>query len=337
MKKSLFFIFICILNSVHAQLNTKIGGFANVDFGLADKGKNSFGIGQLDNFITSEISDRISFLSEVVFEYDEKFILDVERVIIKYEATDWLNIKAGRIHNPIGYWNNAYHHGTLLQPTISRPLAVKFEDEGGILPIHSTGLWLSGSNISRLNFGYDLAIGNGVGPNSYLTDDNDYKSITAGFHVKPINNLEIGVSSYFDKLFKGEENLAGDSLIGNTRINQGTFHIAYLGKKVELISEYHFINHQIDTTSKNYQSNTHAAFVYAGYRVTDKITPYLIYDKMTFDKSDSYFKATSTDKYAIGMRYELNYLANIKLELSHQKFDFGKDRNQAQISFSIGF
>jgi hypothetical protein len=339
MRKSLFLLLtsVCFIKTINAQQNTKIGGFANIDYTVAEKGKNSFALGQLDNFITSDITDRISFLSEVVFEYDEKFLLDIERVIVKYEVDNWLNIKVGKIHNPLGYWNNAYHHGTLLQPTISRPLAVKFEDEGGILPIHSTAIWFSGRNISKLNFGYDLSIGNGIGQNSYVTDDNNYKSITAGVHIKPIDNLEIGISSYFDKLYKYEANLDGDSLIGDTKISQGAFHVAYLGKKFEVISEYHYINHQTDTTKGSFGSNTHAAFVYAGYRATDKITPYIVYDKLLFDKTENYYSPNNTDKYAVGLRYELSYLANLKVEFSHQEFQFGKAKNQAQISIAIGF
>jgi hypothetical protein len=339
MRKSLLLLLtsICLIKTINAQQNTKIGGFANIDYTVAEKGKNSFGIGELDNFITSEISDRFSFLSEVVFKYDGDFGMDIERVILKAEVTDWLNIKAGKFHNPIGFWNNAYHHGTLLQPTILRPLAVRFEDEDGPLPIHSTGLWLSGNNISKLNFGYDIAISNGIGRNSYLTDENNYKAITVACHIKPISNLEIGVSSYFDKQYKGEVNFNGDTLIGNTGINQGAAHVAYLGKQFEVISEYHFINNQVNNLNSTFQSNSHAAFIYAGYRATNKITPYVVYDKMQFAKNDSYFFKNSTDKYTLGLRYEFNYLANLKLELSHQEFQIGKSKDQAQISFSIGF
>jgi hypothetical protein len=337
-KKLLFFIYsILIIFSVNAQQNTKIGGFANVDYTVADKGKNSVGIGELDNFITSEISDRFSFLSEVVFKFDGDFGMDIERVLINAEVTDWLNVRAGKFHNPLGYWNNAYHHGTLLQPTILRPLAVRFEDEDGFLPIHSTGLWISGRNISKLNFGYDIAVSNGIGQNSYLTDDNNYKAITLACHIKPITNLEIGLSSYFDKQYKDEVNFTGDSLVGNTQINQGAAHVAYLGKQFEIISEYHFVNNQVENLNTTFQSNSHAAFIYAGYRVSNKITPYVVYDNLQFAKNDSYFFKNSTEKYSLGLRYEFNYLANIKLELSHQKFDFGKAKNQAQISLAIGF
>ncbi len=332
-----FFAAAVFKNSYSQISNTKIGGFANVDYSITDNVQNSFGIGQYDNFITSDITDRISFLSEVVFEYDKHFILDVERVIIKYEAANWLDVKIGKIHNPLGYWNNAYHHGTLLQPTISRPLAIKFEDEGGILPIHENGLWLSGKDIGKLGFGFDLAIGNGVGDNSYLTDDNNYKAITAGLHIKPTSKLEIGLSSYFDKLYKNEIGLSGDSLIGDLSIAQGAFHLAYLGKKIEVITEYHLINNTTDTIKGKFQSNTNAAFVYAGYRVNDMITPYVIYDKILYDKKNSYFLGNGTDKYAVGLRYTFNYLANIKLELSHQTFEFGPAINEGKVSVSIGF
>ena len=40
----------------------------------------------------------------------------------------------------LGYWNNAFHHGRWLQITVDRPEILKFEDEGGLLPVHLVGV-----------------------------------------------------------------------------------------------------------------------------------------------------------------------------------------------------
>ncbi|MFQ5479086.1 MAG: hypothetical protein ACE5E4_10765 [Candidatus Binatia bacterium] len=40
----------------------------------------------------------------------------------------------GRFHNPLGYWNTTYHHGTFLQPTIARPDIIQFEGDGECYP-----------------------------------------------------------------------------------------------------------------------------------------------------------------------------------------------------------
>jgi hypothetical protein len=330
----LFLTAICFYYSQE----TKIRGFVNTNFGYQEQGKNAFAVGQYDNFITSNINDRISFLNETVFEYaeGEGYIIDVERVILKYEIDNRLEIKVGKFHNPLGYWNNAYHHGTLLQPTILRPLAVRFEDEGGILPIHSVGFWLSGHDIGKVKFGYDVALSNGIGDNSYVTDDNNYKAVTAALHIKPMDKLELGISGYTDRLFKSETNFVGSSLPAQLSIAQGAVHIAYLGSKIEFIAENHYIFHSYGLPIKG-NSFTNALFAYFGYRINNKLTPYALYDNLAFDDKDYYFETHSTQKYTLGLRYAFTYLANLKLEFSRQEFRFGKAVQEVNLSFAIGF
>ena len=65
----LFFItgWLSLINQTIAQ-DTQIRGFANVDFYLQDD-KLSFGFGEWDLFLTSDLNDKFSFLAETVFKY----------------------------------------------------------------------------------------------------------------------------------------------------------------------------------------------------------------------------------------------------------------------------
>src|SRR6476469_1504794 len=96
---------------------TSIHGFTDVSYltGGANTGRTSaFGLGQFDLYITSAVAERLSFLGETVFEFDDQsneFVVDVERVIAQYRFSDNLRLEAGKVHTPLGYWNNAYHHG----------------------------------------------------------------------------------------------------------------------------------------------------------------------------------------------------------------------------------
>src|SRR3982750_1403038 len=102
---------------------TVIRGFADVDYltGGLHTGRNpGFELGQFDLFIASALADRVSFVSETVFEYDKpagEFVVDVERVIVGFALTEHLRLSAGKMHTPIGFWNNAFHHGQVLSPT----------------------------------------------------------------------------------------------------------------------------------------------------------------------------------------------------------------------------
>src|SRR5262249_55068996 len=114
--------------------------------GGRDSTSTGFLLGQFDLYLLSRISANLSFLGEGGFELDhDQGVVDVERMFIKYSWSDQLRLAAGRTHTALGYWNEAFHHGALLQPTVERPQALKFEDDGGILPVHAVGLELSGA------------------------------------------------------------------------------------------------------------------------------------------------------------------------------------------------
>src|SRR5919109_1309194 len=107
---------------------------------------SSFSLGQLNLFVTSDVSEKFKFLSEIVFEAgpDNVVGVDVERMLLQYSPSDYFNLAVGRYHTAIGYYNTAYHHSTWFQTTTGRPLLFEFEDRGGILPIHNVGLSASG-------------------------------------------------------------------------------------------------------------------------------------------------------------------------------------------------
>ena len=117
-KKKFFFLipplfYIFSSSSLFAQ-NTQIRGFVDALTSL-NKGKVSFGFGEQDLFITSELSDRLSFLGESVFKYTPssptEFSVSIERIVIKYNFQGNHNIIIGKIHTPLNYWNDTYHHG----------------------------------------------------------------------------------------------------------------------------------------------------------------------------------------------------------------------------------
>src|SRR6476660_2761938 len=193
------FIFLTATFSFSQTLgqNTEIRGFVDVTAGYNKK--VSFGFGEQDLFITSAINDRISFLGETVFKYDSTentdFAISVERVIITYNLYGNHNAVAGKIHTPLNYWNDSYHHGRVFFPTVDRPLLFSQR----IIPLHTTGVGLEGRDLGKLKFGYNLFVGNGLGSAEVQDNDKD-KSITAAFHIKPADRLRIGLSYYYDAI-----------------------------------------------------------------------------------------------------------------------------------------
>ena len=183
--------------------DTQIKGF--IDFLTSyTNNKVSFGFDEQDLFITSVLSNKISFLGESVFKFNPSsatdFSVSVERVIIYYNIKGNNNLVFGKVHTPINYWNDTYHHGRVFYPTIERPLLFA----ANIIPIHTVGIGLNGDDLGKFKFGYDLFIGNGLGSTEVL-DNDKYKSITAAIHIKPVGKLKVGISWYNDVVSKGAE------------------------------------------------------------------------------------------------------------------------------------
>ena len=175
----------------------QIRGFADVNFLASnERGKTStFALGQLDLFITSQLSDKFSVLAELILEANQRneFSTEIHRLLLKYQLNDYFNFSAGRYHTSIGYYNTAYHHGSWFATAADRPFIFAFEGKGGILPLHNVGLTATG-RIPSLPFGlhYVAEIGNGRASRSRLdravqtsVDENNGKAFNLGLFARP--------------------------------------------------------------------------------------------------------------------------------------------------------
>ncbi len=334
-------LLLCFCSSASFAQETQIKGFANIDYGVrmdtSSTSSNSFHLGQYDMFITSQVTDRISFLGESVFEHNgSSFGIDVERVILRYKMTDYFNISAGKYHTPLGYWNNAYHHGEVIQPTIGRPYCLKFEDEGGPLPIHETGVMIDGSNITKLNFGYNVLVSNGIGATP-ISDNNTKKSISANLYCEPIDNFRIFVSGLTDAVTAGTVTLQGAAIGKNTNYSILNFGMMYINgaKPFEAGGEFY----SITTKQKDFPSSTsnaNAAYFYLGYKIK-KIVPYFRYDMITYDKDHNYFAKNNLSAMTFGMRYKMTAMSCVKLEYQMLNTDLNKDESSIKMQFAVGF
>jgi len=135
----------------HVGVNFRSG---LADDSLLESDDYTYGI---DIFATSRYRNFL-FLGELLLAKEEQ---EIERIQLGWMVGDskiWL----GRFHNPVGYWNAQFHHGSYLETSISRPSIVEFEDDNGLLPIHLTGLLIEGViEHDKQGLGYALAVGAG--------------------------------------------------------------------------------------------------------------------------------------------------------------------------------
>ncbi len=135
----------------------KIRGFYDLNFGtgtnsnplafpIVSQGRSTFQTGEFDLVLSSKLTDKLSFVSELVIGSNKSndWGLDIERVQLTYKASKYFEISGGRYHTAIGYYNTSFHHGTWFQTATGRPFMYYFEDSGGLLPVHGVGVTTTG-------------------------------------------------------------------------------------------------------------------------------------------------------------------------------------------------
>jgi hypothetical protein len=299
----------------------RIRGFSDVTLhGSNRKGDTtSFTLGQLDLFVTSDLSDRLKFLSEIVFEAgrDNAFGVDVERLLLNYSFGDYLNIGAGRFHSAIGYYNTAYHHSTWLQTTTGRPFLFLFEDQGGILPIHNVGVTASGRIPSgALGLHYVAEVGNGRNSRSPLdeqvqnvVDENNHKAVNFAVFARPeaVRGLQTGLSIYRDLL----------APLNSPRIGETIFaaHAVYVGPTFEWLNEALLIRHAPQGTPRVFETPgfyTQISKRFGSYR------PYIRYQYVNASRSEPVFPDVGLRHGpSVGLRYDLSDFVALKLQYDY--------------------
>ena len=302
-------------------------GFADVDFGApwgqASEDNNAFTLGQIDLYVTSRLTNSIGVLAETVLELDEQqeLAVDVERIQITYRWSDAFRLAAGRGHTALGYWNETFHHGLLLQPTVDRPEGLKFEDDGGLLPVHFVGAELAGRAARESwDLGYVLYVANGRGPQATVVqgaaDANSSKAVGGKLslsHQGPRSFTFGGIASR-DRIPANPLAGTGASELDETILGA---HFAFSSRHAELLSEYFHIRHVQRTDGQLF---THEAGYAIGVLNTGSFHPYAGIDWTRVAVGDPFYGPgySSLTRVLVGLRWDLASFNALKLEYHHE-------------------
>jgi hypothetical protein len=296
--------------------------------------RNGLKHGVFDLYLTPQLGPQVRTLLEAAFEYgaDGAVAVDLERAQIGYQFSDALTLWAGRFHTPFGYWNTAFHHGAQIQTAVNRPRFLAFEDQGGILPAHSVGLWATGKTETAAGkLGYDAYVANGnsidggVLDFNALGDDNGSPSLGFNLSLSPasVRGLTLGVHGMHQKLSGGSN--ADASRSGDSRLSFLGGWAFFENDDWEVIGEYYrFSNSNLDAASPAGTFGSWAGYVQAGYGVAPGWTVYGRAEKARLNNTgDNYFalqaSGTSYDQFTAGVRYELDARAALKLQAERNR------------------
>ncbi|MGA8026615.1 MAG: hypothetical protein WB992_05675 [Bryobacteraceae bacterium] len=340
------------------DFNFGVGSIANpLVFPIIDNGcgtcgnpptppHSAFQAGEFDLFITSKLSDHLSFLSEVVLGQDttNEFEVDIERYELTYRANRYFSASAGRFHTSIGYYNTAYHHGNWFSTAEGRPIMYLFEDSGGILPVHMVGISFAGEvpHTESLGLHWVAELGNGLSSNPYATEsvqnfysDRNYKATNLAAYIRPqfLPGLQIGGSWYHDGINPSQAQ--NPLAISAVRQNIESGYIVYFSTKWEFMNEAVLLTNHLEGTSQSFRSPmayTQAARKFGIYE------PYFRYQYVNDNVKDpiNLLKGTYYGP-SIGMRIDFADYAAFKLQFNHlfQSSQLAGNGLDAQIAFTF--
>jgi hypothetical protein len=322
--------------------------FGDMGYEASDqKGKtNSFNVGTLDLFMTGALTDHVSVLGEVLFtpKIDNSIGVDVERLLLQYTHNDYLNFSMGRYHSFIGYYNTAFHQGAWFQTTVDRPFMYAFDDQGGFLPLQEVGVTINGqipSGSLRLNYVAEIGNGRahllGSDPAQNFRDTNNGKSFNFALYSRPSGfpGLQAGFSIYHDYL-TFTDNFNHDELIS-------TVHVVYTNSNFEFWNEGMLVRHT--NTSGGAPGVFHTPGFYTQFsRRYGKYRPYFRYSYLNAGVAEPIYGDPTDGPIVgrrngptIGLRYDLNDHAALKLQYNHLAQRGEKNFNELLTQFSFAF
>ncbi len=306
----------------------------------------AFQAGEFDLFMTSKLSDHLSFLAEVVLGPDDtnEFGVDIERYQLTYRMNPYFSAAAGRFHTSLGYYNTAYHHGTWFSTAEGRPIMYLFEDSGGILPVHMVGLSFSGDvpHTEKLGLHWVAEVGNGLSSNPYATEsvqnfysDRNYKATNLAAYIRPqlLPGLQIGGSWYHDGINPSQ---AENPLpVAAIRQNIESAYIVYFSPNWEFMNEAVLLTNHLQGTSQSFRSPmayTQLARAFGIYK------PYFRYQYVNDSVKDpiNLLRGTYYGP-SIGLRIDFATYAAFKLQFNHlfQSSQLAGNGLNAQLGFTF--
>jgi hypothetical protein len=263
-------------------------------------------------------------LSEIVISNDER---DLERFVIGRVTPNGYQMWIGSDHTALGQWNYKFHHGAYLQPSIHRPGIIEWEDEGGVIPAHITGINVGGDREAKnriINFTMELGLGPSLSRQGKLIAYNLLDHGDGNHDLAVIAKLSgYDEDDAFDDsgLFAGYIIIPSDSAnIHEVRQSVLGAYTNYTMNAILWRTSFFYVANSLEITGN---SNKNESFGYAyiepEYTFNTIWTFYGRWEQSFGAQHDLYIQqipAFITERTLVGARYQLIGSQALKLELS---------------------
>lgn len=304
--------------------SVQLNGFGHLEF-TANRSENTdlfFTMGEHALFVRAQQSDRFSFLAEATVRFDGPsggYRASVERALMRVQYAPKHAVIVGKVHSPVNYWNDAFHHGRIFFPTIDRPFAFSH-----LVPLHTLGVQAQGRGLGTARAGYDAMVGNGISSSDASAEGGSLAALGRVF-VEPVTGLHFGASYYYNFMpsngygvHSGHNMTAAerpaDVYAGPLAFHLASLSVAWMGGRTEFLHELSFNRSVTDSLGA---ANNTSAFVFLGHRVSERVVPYVFADWLRVAENDLHVYPEDERKSGIGVRLELAALVSLKAQVEY--------------------
>lgn len=348
----------------------QILGYGDVNLVAEDNGDdphtNQFRLGELNLLFLSNLSESWRVLVDsVVRVEDNEFATELERMIVTYAPRDYFELGLGRYNISFGYYSSTYSHNTYFQTAASRPVLFEFEDNGGILPEHNTGLTVTGRLPGPLRPRYLIEVGNGqqlrstetpsAATNDLTTpgiataigeggsahdagqatdagqtvrDENRWKAVNLGLQIRPtrVPGLQLGANLYYDRLGAQDLPAVREQVVGAF--------VAYLNEQWELLAE----GVRINTRREGGRQFSSGGFYTQVARQIAGVRPFARYQDVKVPEGEPALgPAFHTRGPSVGLRLDPAPFVTMKFQVDRFHFDDRGAATSFVTQMSFGF
>jgi hypothetical protein len=217
--KKIIILFVCVISIICLASETNppfLSGYANIAFNKFQNSSNTFNNAKLVFDLTHELHRKIFFDSELEFAAlsnlssdqarDTSGDIKFNKIHLDLKLKKIFNLRAGVILVPFGLYNLIYHSPD--RDLVSDPLLTTI-----LLPVPYSDLGVGFYGMTNLfdliDIGYDFYILNGLNENisategiytarpSFVSDNNNDKSLVGKISLSSFDIVKLGLSGYF--------------------------------------------------------------------------------------------------------------------------------------------
>ena len=296
---------------------------------------------------------RFRFLGEYLWSSEHA---EFERLQAGLSIGDDTLVWGGRFHAPAKFWNSEYHHGQYLQTSITRPALEEWEDDGGSMPVHITGLLLESEHQRNGDSAFGFAASVGYAPifeNGKLEPHEIFESVSdfglslnlrVAYRPDFLSSSQVGLVTGWNEI--NVEQAAAPLPDDPVTIDQaalGAFTDWYWGG-LRLLASLVYFDNTIERPSQDVDDSYWLGYAQLEYEANNVMT---VFGRIEggIDQDDSAYLALIdafiTERYMLGARWDVAEHHALTIEVANTTFGAGpsgsRDFNEFRLQWSAVF